>query len=835
MLFREVESLLAFDQDSEQSKGALADDIAPELLPRKSAPLAAGRTLGFYRIISRLGKGGMGEVYLAQDTREANLQRKVALKVLSRTSTTEPEEVQRFKQEAYAASALNHPNIIAVFEIGEQEEKHFIATEFVEGQTLQQRMRSGPIDLREALHIGMQIADAIAAAHDAGIVHRDIKPANIMLRHDGYVKIVDFGVAKLIESRRAPGTWGPDRVASEWEVHTNPGWAIGTPRYMAPEQFLAQELDGRCDIYSLGIVLYELVAGRVPFEGSEPDNLMAALSKDAPPLRVYAPETPPELERIVGKAIVRDREQRYLSARELLTNLKNLQLDVEIGLRESGRQASVKEQVAHRRLGNALRTAAVGLLVMASAAGVFWLGRGGNSARPAHEKPSLAVLPFADMSAEKNQEYVGDGLAAELVDALAKTPGLRVAGRTSTFQFKGNVDVGVIAKRLNVTAILEGSVRKQGNRARISVQLINAADGFQVWSDTFDREMDDIFVVQEEIARAVTGALKIKLLGEKTATPSPKRPKPEAYNSYLMGRYFLHAARNKENVEKAESYFERAVQVDPDYAPAWAGLGKSRSNQASWGYIPDGEGYRKAREAIQRALKLDPNFGEAYAFLGDIQQSRDWDWAAADASFQRALALEPGNPLVIGLAGGLAWVRGRLDEAIALHRRAIEIDPLYPGLYLNLGLVLNCAGRYEEAKVALNKALELAPDMEAAHAVLSRVYLLQSHPQSALAEAQKEKHHNLRLCAVAMAYHALGLKKEADAYLAELLKPGDPAPYEIAMVYAFRGEMDQAFHWLDRAYTDRDAGLSEIKGDPLMNSLKHDPRYAALLQKLHLL
>jgi serine/threonine-protein kinase len=779
----------------------------------------------------------MGEVYLAQDTREANLQRKVALKVLRRTSATEREDVQRFKQEAYAASALNHPNIIAVFEIGEQEEQHFIATEFVEGQTLQQRMKSGPIDLREALHIGIQIADAIAAAHDAGIVHRDIKPANIMLRDDGYIKIVDFGVAKLIERRLAAGAVGTNREASDWEVHTNPGWAIGTPRYMAPEQFLAQEPDGRCDIYSLGIVLYELVAGRAPFEGSSPDNVMAALSKDAPPLRVYAPETSPELERIVGKAIVRDREQRYLSARELLTDLKNLQLDVEIGLRESGKQAGLKEQVAHRRIANALRTAAVGLLAMASAAGLFWLDRGGNSARSAHGKPSLAVLPFADMSPGKNQEYIGDGLAAELLDALSKIPGLRVAGRTSTFQFKGkNEDVSVIAKKLNVTAILEGSVRKQGNRARISVQLINAADGFQVWSDIFDRELDDIFMVQEEIARAVTGALKIKLLGGKPATPAPKPPKPEAYNAYLMGRYFLHAARNKENLEKAENYFERAVQVDPDYAPAWAGLGKSISNLAGWGYIPDGEGYRKAREAIERALKLNPNLGEAYAFLADIQQYRDWDWARADASFQRALGLEPGNVVAIGGAAGLAWIRGDLDEAIVLFRRAIEIDPLYPNLYVDLGLVLNSAGRYEEAKIALNKALELAPDTQGAHAVLSRVYLLQSHPQKALAEAQKEKHPIMGLCSAAMAYHALGLKKEADADLAEAIaKFQETAPYEIATVYAFRGEADQAFHWLDRAYAELDGGLSEIKGDPLMNSLKHDSRYAALLQKLHLL
>jgi TolB-like protein/tetratricopeptide (TPR) repeat protein len=452
------------------------------------------------------------------------------------------------------------------------------------------------------------------------------------------------------------------------------------------------------------------------------------------------------------------------------------------------------------------------------------------SPRPARDALSVAVLPFADMSAEKNQEYFSEGIAEELRDALAKVPGLRVTGRISSSQVRGE-DFGRIGKKLNVATILQGSVRKQGNRAKIGVQLIKAADGSQLWSETFEREMNDILAVQEEIARAVIGALKITLLAGKTPAPFAKSTSVEAHNAYLQGRYFL-GRDTRESRVNAVSNFEQAIKLDPGYAPAWVGLGQSRITQAGSGDIPGTEGYRNAREAIDHTLMLDPDLGDAHSALGEIQMLHDWDWSGAEASYQRALKLEPGDAGVLRGAGSLARMLGHLDESIGLYRRAIEIDPLYGPK--NLGLALLYAGRQDEAKTAFGKALELNPELAVAHAMLGRVYLAQSHPREALGEAEKVNHAAWRPYALALAYHALERKKDSDAKLAELIEFPTGAPWLVAGVYAYREETDQAFEWLERAYTERDSGLTEIKVDPLLNSLRHDPRYQALLKKMGL-
>jgi TolB-like protein/Flp pilus assembly protein TadD len=477
----------------------------------------------------------------------------------------------------------------------------------------------------------------------------------------------------------------------------------------------------------------------------------------------------------------------------------------------------------------------LGVLLLASLVVAFWLGRIGRGRQAVQDKASIAVMPFKDMSPEKNQEYFSDGLAEELLTRLAKVPGLRVAGRTSSFKFKGaNEDYRVIGERLNVAALLEGSVRKQNDRAKITVQLIKVADGFDMWSEEFDRNLDDIFAVQEGIARAVTGALKIALLGDAKAPAEAKRTNADAYNAFLQGRYFL-ARRNKENLEKAVSYFDQAVQLDAGYAPAWTGLGEARGAQAARAYVPVEEGYQQARQAVEKALVLDANLGQAHAVLGSIQMNHDWNWAGADASYKRALALEPGNARAIMNAGSLASDLGRLDEAIALNRRATTIEPLDSGTYYNLGLALHYAGRQEEARAAIKKALELAPERALVHGLLSQVSVAQSHPQEALAEAEKEVSEDFRLCELAMTYHALGSKKQSDATLAELIAKFQATfVFQIAEVYAFRGENDHAFEWLDRTFAEHDPGLTTVKSDPLLKNLRHDPRYAALLKKMRL-
>ena len=494
-----------------------------------------------------------------------------------------------------------------------------------------------------------------------------------------------------------------------------------------------------------------------------------------------------------------------------------------------------KRYAQQRQLAMALGAAILALIVAAAVTSAFRIGRAGKGFQPVRDEASIAVLPFADMSPEKNQEYFSDGLAEELLNGLAKTQGLRVAGRTSSFQFKGKTeDSRVIGEKLNVATLLEGSVRKQGNRARIAVELVRVGDGFNLWSETFDRELNDIFAVQEEIARAVTGELKLKLLGKKAGASSAKSTNSEAYNAYLQGQYF-YGQRNKENLERSVDYFQQAINLDPDYARAWVGLAKSRYAQADAEYIPSENGYQKAREAAERALQLDPNMGEAHAALGWIKMHYDWNWTDADVSFRRALALEPGNVTVIGGAAVLAGVMGRLNEAIARTQRAIEIDPLNSVAYRNIGLNLYYAGRHREATAALEKSLALAPEAALTHSILSLVYLAEAQPQEALAEANKERDPESRLLALALAYHALRLKKEADANLTELIgKFQADDPYYIAEVYAFRRETDKAFEWLDRAYTKRDPGLVEIKGDPLLKGLEPDPRYTALLKKMRL-
>jgi tetratricopeptide (TPR) repeat protein len=407
-----------------------------------------------------------------------------------------------------------------------------------------------------------------------------------------------------------------------------------------------------------------------------------------------------------------------------------------------------------------------------------------------------------------------------------------VAGRTSSSQFKGKTqDFRDIGKKLNVATILEGSVGRQGNRTKVTTRLVKASDGFLIWSATYDKEMGDIFAVQEEIGRAVSGALKIPLLTGKVSTPSAKSTNNEAYTAYLQGRYFLSKS-SAESRAKAVSYFGQATRLDSVYAPAWVGLGESLIKQVGSGEAPGPEGYRKAREAVERALMLDPNLGDAHEAMGDIKLLVDWDWSGAKASYQRALALKPGSASVLGGIGSLARILGQLDEAARLYSRVIEIEPL-SGHY-NLGLILHYAGRQEEARAACTKSLELDPERAAARVLLARVYLAQGRQQEALREAEKVNHPGWRPFGLALAYHALGRKKESDLKLAELIQFPGGASFLVAEVYAYRGESDQAFVWLERAYTERDTGIEEMKADPLLASLRSDPRYRALLKKMRL-
>ena len=776
-----------------------------------------GIELGHYRLVEKIGAGGMGEVYRARDQ---HLARDVAIKVLP-PGTLDESARKHFRKEALILSQLNHPNIATIHDFDTQRGVDFLVMEYIPGITLNDKLAGRPLPEKEILCLGAQLAEGLSEAHGRGVVHRDLKPGNLRLTSDGRLKILDFGLAKLGLPVTASATGD---TLSETQA------MVGTLPYMAPEQLRGEEIDARTDIHGAGAVLYQMATARRPFAEVERAQLIGAILCRAPVRpRVLNHDLSPRLEEVITKCMEKEPRNRYQSVKELAVDLRRLGRDKESVYLE-------EETSTGPRLGpvwghKAMVATASGILIILLLAAALWFATRKTVPGTARITPSIAVLPFADLSPGKDQEYFSDGLAEELLNSLIKIQGLRVAARTSSFQFKGkNEDLRVIGKRLNVAVVLEGSVRKQGQRVRISAQLVQVSDGFHLWSEAYDRDLTDIFAVQEEIARSVAGSLRLTLLGEKV--PALRATSIEAYNAYLQGKYF-YARPTKENLEKAIAYYEKATRLDASYAPAWAALSRAQSVHAG-AYGPVLE-YSSAREAAERAAALDPALADAHAAIGEVKLDYDWDWAGADAAYQRALVLEKGNAEIVERAASLAATLNRFEDALPLSRLAVELDPLQASAHQALAFNAWWVGRLDEADAAARKGLELDPQFPWLHTLLTRVYLAESRPREALAEAERDTAPVFHLQDLALAYHALAQKQESDRALAELITTYKAtAAFQIAEVYAFRGEVGAAFMWLDRAYVQRDAGLTFAKGDPLMARLEPDKRYAAFLKKMRL-
>ena len=762
-------------------------------------PLLPKTRLGTYEILGPLGAGGMGEVYRAKDLR---LCRDVAIKVLPPEVAASPERLVRFEREARTVAGLNHPNIVTLHSVEDESGIRFLTMELVEGQTLTALLTPGGLPLARLLELAIPLTDALAAAHGRGIVHRDLKPGNVMVTGEDRVKILDFGLAKV---ERDPG----HSLGSTVEFSlSEAGQILGTIPYMAPEQIRGQVVDARTDLFALGVILYELATGKRPFIGGTPSDVSASILRDTPaPLGEFRPDLPHDLERIVASCLEKAPRDRIQTAMEVQSELQALHRAAEHGVPR----------------------------------------------RPAPSRPSpgnvasIAVLPFVNRSASQDDEYFSDGLAEELLGVLTKIKGLRVSARSSSFHFKGrNASVAEIGATLKVATVLEGSVRKVGNRVRISVQLVKVPDGYHLWSETYDRTLDDIFAVQDDIAQSVVKELRVALLGvgadsgevqaraEVAKAAKGRGTDPVAHRLFLQARHLINRW-TREDVAKGIEDLQEALEMDPQFAQAWAELAGAFVREAGRGWIAAPEGYGRAREAAQRAIALEPDLSEGHSMIGWIRMVHDWDWSGADECYQRALALAPGNASVLGLAGGLASVLGRHQEAITLFRRGIEGNPLSVAGYNNLGQELTAAGQFAEAEGAYRKALELAPQSAGARGGLALTLLALGRSEEALAEAMREPEEAYRLWALATIYHAVGRGPESDAVLRDLIEIGaQDNAFQIAEVHAFRGEADAAFDWLEKAFVQRDTGLAETKFNPYLRPLHGDPRWDPFLKKMGL-
>ncbi|HAF13062.1 MAG TPA: hypothetical protein DCK99_05045 [Blastocatellia bacterium] len=837
-------------------------------------PIDEGTRLGRYEIRSKIGAGGMGEVYLAEDTR---LHRKVALKILPAEVAANKDRMRRFNQEATAAAALNHPNIAHIYEISEAGGVNFIAMEFIDGQTLRECIHSGQTELKKLLRYLQHVAEGLAKAHAAGIVHRDLKPDNIMITRDGHAKILDFGLAKLIEDRQAGpiGKASSELATAILPQHSTPGMILGTVGYMSPEQAQGKtnQIDHRSDIFSFGCILYEAATGRKAFEGKDVlDSLHKIVHAPTPRIRDFNADAPDELQRLVRRCLTKDAEDRYQTIKDVAIELKELRRELEgAGIdrtvppstgseatRSSGAEATqsqtlgatgstppallsirassaeyVASAIKQHKLGAALVLA---VLLLAIGIGYwFFVHRSSNLTTI----DSIAVMPFENVTHDQKIEYLSDGVTESLINSLSQLPHIKVIARSSVFSYKNQTpNLQQVARQLNVQAVLTGRVLMQGDTLDVRVELTDAQNNTQLWGDHYTRKAADIFAVQDEIARQVTDALRVRLTGAQQEQVTKRYTEnTEAYRLYLQGRYYLNQG-SEEDLNRAIPLFDQAIALDSRYALAYAARGECFFNMGDI-TLPMSEAMPKAKHEAMAALSMDDKLVEARTTLANIEFQYDWNFARAEEDFKQVIALNPNYAEAHHQYGAYYLaLTGKPMEGSAEMKVAQQLDPVNPGINVDLSLPYFLARQYDQSIAQAHKAVEMFPSFFLPHMALGGALVEKGDFSAGIEELEKAKTMEptpLVIGQLGYAYAKSGRKDEARKLLTELkelAKRRYVASFWIAMIYVGLDEKDEAFAWLEKAYQERSWWLVWIKMDPKVDSLRSDPRLTDLMRRI---
>jgi eukaryotic-like serine/threonine-protein kinase len=778
-----------------------------------------GQTISHYRIVEQLGAGGMGVVFKAQDSR---LERAVALKFLPEKLAQQPQALERFRREARAASALNHPGICTIYDIGEQDGRTFIAMEFIDGETLRSHIHGKPLRLEELLELGIQIAEALEAAHAEGIIHRDIKPANIFVTKRGRAKVLDFGLAKLVP--KGFQSAHPDSEDESSDSNSIVGIISGTPSYMSPEQVRGDGLDPRTDIFSFGLLLYEMATGRQAFSGGTGGFVIeAVLTRPPIPARSINPAIPPRLEEIIDKTLHKDRAKRYQHAADILAELQRLKREIDSDFR-SGNEGSESATIS-----NAGRLSSTGKLKSRTSPGPKIID-------------SLAVLPFENASHDPENEYLSDGITGSLINNLATVPKLRVMAQSTVFRFKGReIDPQAVGRDLNVRAVLTGRVTQSGGSLRIGAEMVDVATGSQLWGAQYDRKPGDIFVIQDDISNEISGKLRLQLSrAQKKRLTRRHTEDPEAYRVYLKGRHHWNRWM-EEGFYKAIEYFQQAIDKDPAYALAYAGLADCYVLLGWNGYLPPKDAFPKGKAAALTALQFDPNLSEARTPLAAVLWLHDWQWQEAQKEFKCSLELNPTYPTANHWYAEYVMTMGGQVEAIAQMKNSQTLDPLSLIINVAIGWANYMARRYDEARDQLLQTIELDPNYPVTYWILGLLYRATGRYELSITEGEKGVNLSggspLMRAALASSYGKAGRTKEALQILDDLTKLAERkyvAPYFFAGIHIGLGENDRALEYLEKSYEEHSHWLIYLHIDPSMDDSRNDPRFQDLLRRVGL-